>query len=200
MTMATPTPSTRRRRADAERSIGAILDAAILVFRQHSDASVEDIARAAGVSRQTVYAHFPSRQVLTAAVIKRVTDEIDAAMDAAGIDEGSAAEALVRLLDTTWQAIDRYPFLLQLDQEAMDASEERERHEPILDRLERLALRGQAGGEFERDLPASWLAAATVALGHAAGEEVSAGRMTAEVAAVVLRQSVLRVFGSAEAP
>jgi AcrR family transcriptional regulator len=32
------------------------------VLSAQPEASVEDIARAAGVSRQTVYAHFPSRE------------------------------------------------------------------------------------------------------------------------------------------
>jgi Bacterial regulatory proteins, tetR family len=36
--------------------------------RQDLNSHVEDIARAAGLSRQTVYAHFPSREVLLDAV------------------------------------------------------------------------------------------------------------------------------------
>jgi AcrR family transcriptional regulator len=40
---------------DAERSISAILDAASRVLGERPDASVEDIAKAAGISRQTVY-------------------------------------------------------------------------------------------------------------------------------------------------
>jgi hypothetical protein len=36
--------------------------------RQDLNSHVEDIARAVGLSRQTVYAHFPSREVLLDAV------------------------------------------------------------------------------------------------------------------------------------
>lgn len=54
----------RRRRADAERSNAAILDAAAGVLAQRPQASIEEIAKAAGISRQTVYAHFPAREVL----------------------------------------------------------------------------------------------------------------------------------------
>ncbi|MGR6999045.1 helix-turn-helix domain-containing protein [Yinghuangia aomiensis] len=51
----------RRRRADAQRSIDAILDAARRLLGDRLDVGMEDIAAAAGVTRQTVYAHFPSR-------------------------------------------------------------------------------------------------------------------------------------------
>ena len=45
-------------RADAERSIAAILDAAVQVLAARPDAGMGEIAKAAGVARQTVYAHF----------------------------------------------------------------------------------------------------------------------------------------------
>jgi len=39
----------RRRRADAEQNVTAILQAATKVLTAHPEASVEDVARAAGV-------------------------------------------------------------------------------------------------------------------------------------------------------
>ena len=45
-------------RADAERSIAAILDAAVQVLADRPEAGMGEIAKAAGVARQTVYAHF----------------------------------------------------------------------------------------------------------------------------------------------
>jgi hypothetical protein len=40
----------------------------------------------------------------------------------------------------------------------------------------------------------SWLLSATIALGHAAGEEVRAGRITSDEAITTLRRSIPRLF------
>jgi AcrR family transcriptional regulator len=56
-------------RADARRNYDGILVAATAAFAQHgADASLEEIARQAGVGSATLHRHFPSRQVLLEAV------------------------------------------------------------------------------------------------------------------------------------
>lgn len=182
----------RRRRADAERSIAAILDAAARVLGKRPDASIEDIAEAAGVTRQTVYAHYTSREALLSAVIDHVTAEVAAAMDAAEPDKGPPAAALLRLLDASWRTTERYPYLFHTA--PMSPEESHDRHRPILDRYERVIRRGQDTGDFDPRLSPTWLLAATIGLAHAASEEVSADRMTADHATDALRRSILRVF------
>lgn len=188
-------PTRRRRRSDAERSIAAIQDAAMKVLEARPGASIEELASEAGVSRQTVYAHFESRDALVEAVVQRALGETLAAIDAAELHQGSAAEALARLIAASWQTLERYPVLMEL-RTPMSAEEEHELHRPILDRLEQLVRRGQRTGEFDPDLPAAWLLAAFLSLGHAAAEEVRAGRMEAEEAGEALRVTVQRVFGA----
>ena len=195
-----PGSSRARRRADAERSAAAVLEAAVRVLNQRPTATIGDVADAAGLTRQTVYAHFPSRQALLRAVIDRATEEALAEMDAADLERGSSAAALMRLLDASWQTFARYPVLLQLPDDAMEEAESHDLHRPIFDRLDRLVRRGQAAGEFDDRLSPTWLLAATLALGHAAGGEVGAGRMSAEEASASLRRSILRVFGAKEPP
>ncbi|MQA85348.1 MAG: TetR family transcriptional regulator [Streptosporangiales bacterium] len=185
----------RRRRSDAERSIAAILDAAIRVLSERPEASIEDIAEAAGVTRPTVYAHYRSREALLNAAIDRITEEAIAAMDAADLDHGPPAAALRRFLTAGWRTLERYPLLLRTPTMQLDPQAERDRHEPVQERLERLAKRGQDTGDFDRRLSPTWLAAATIALGHAAGEQVAAERMTADEALTALSNSVLRIFG-----
>ena len=62
----------RERRADARRNIAAILDAALLCLARDPDASIADIAQAAGVGRVTLYGHFKSRADLIDAVPRAV--------------------------------------------------------------------------------------------------------------------------------
>lgn len=186
----------RRRRADAARSMAAILDAAVQVLGQRPDASMEDIAKAAGVSRQTVYAHYPSRDALLGALLDRATTQVVAAIDTADLDHGPAAAALTRFLRIGWDAFEGDPFLLHLTGPAPSPEQDRDRHEPIMGRLEALFRRGQASGEFDPALPVNWLLAATLALGHAAGEEVRAGRMTTEEAFTTLQHSLPRLLGT----
>ncbi len=101
-----------RRRSDARRSIDAIIGAARTVLGERPDASMEEIAVAAGVTRQTVYAHFPSRDALIAALLHAAGTETLAAIDAARLDTAPPADALRQFLDIGWQLIRRYPFLL----------------------------------------------------------------------------------------
>lgn len=188
----------RRRRADGERSRTAILDAAVRLLRRRPDAGMEAVAAEAGVTRQTVYAHFSSREALVAAAVDRITEDAVAAMDAARLDEGPAADALARFLDVSWDSFeDNAPLFRALPAGPADA-EDRTRHEPVTDRLGRLVERGQEAGEFDAGLPPHWLVATTVALGHAAGEEVTAGRMTNARARAALRTTVFRALGATE--
>ncbi len=86
----------RRVRADAQRSIDALLQAALEVFMASGvDAPVREIAERAGVGIGTVYRHFPQRSDLIAAVFRH---EIDAFADAAPIlaAEYDPGEALSR--------------------------------------------------------------------------------------------------------
>jgi AcrR family transcriptional regulator len=66
-------------RADAQRNHDTILAAAKAVFAQAgSDAPMEDVARAAGVGKGTLYRRFPTREHLFAAILQDRVDELDA--------------------------------------------------------------------------------------------------------------------------
>ncbi|BBK42954.1 TetR family transcriptional regulator [Allostella vacuolata] len=64
-------------RADARRNRERILQAAVGQFTRHGiDASLEDVARAAGVGAGTLYRHFPSREALIAAALRQGQDRL----------------------------------------------------------------------------------------------------------------------------
>jgi AcrR family transcriptional regulator len=192
------TPLARRRRSDARRSIDAILNAARTVLGERPDASMEDIATAAGVTRQTVYAHFPSRDALIAVLLHAAGAETVAAIDAARLDTVPAADALRQFLDIGWELIRGYPFLLgpALTRTPPGSNEP---HHAGTARLEQIIRRGQRAGDFDRAFPAAWLAAAIVGLFRAAAEEVAAGRLTTSKAATMVLDSTLRLCGTADA-
>ncbi|WP_229818386.1 TetR/AcrR family transcriptional regulator [Streptomyces chromofuscus] len=185
-----------RRRADAERSRAAVLDAAVRLLAERPDAGMAAIAAAADVTRQTVYAHFGTRDALLDAVADRITDQAMAAMDEAEEKNGSALDALLGLQDIGWRLFERNPVLLQLGSTRAGADADRARHEPVAARLTRLIEKGQASGEFDPAPPATWLVAAVTALSHAAGDEVRADRMSVEEAATWLRTATLALLRS----
>jgi AcrR family transcriptional regulator len=188
---------TRRRRSDARRSIDAIISAARTMLGERPDASMEDIAAAAGVSRQTVYAHFPSRDALIAALRYAAGAETVAAMDAARLDTIPPADALRQFLHIGWDLIHRNPHPLgsALTRNTPGSDEP---HDAGLARLEQIIRRGQRAGDFDRALPAPWLAVAIVGLFRAAAEQVAAGHLTASKAPTMVLESARRLCGAAD--
>jgi AcrR family transcriptional regulator len=183
--------SDRRRRVDAERNIVAILDAGLACFSRSADASVAEVARAAGVGRVTLYGHFPSRQALTDAVLAHAIGKANTALDAVAIDHGPAPEALFRLVGSSWRIVDQHRTLLAAAQAHLPPERIRHHHDQAMARVERLIARGQAEGEFRTDLPRSWLVATFYSLMHTAAEEVDAGRLDPDQAAGVLTATIV---------
>jgi|HubBroStandDraft_2_1064218.scaffolds.fasta_scaffold301532_1 AcrR family transcriptional regulator len=93
----------RRMRADAQRKMNSLLQAAMAVFRKSGvDAPVREIAERAGVGLGTVYRHFPQRSDLIVAVFRTQMDACaDAAPDLASkYDPGEAlARWMQRYMD-----------------------------------------------------------------------------------------------------
>jgi AcrR family transcriptional regulator len=72
----------RRPRADAERNRARLLATAKTIFAaKGSNASLDEIARSAGVGAGTLYRHFPTRDALIAAVYLNETEQLATAAD-----------------------------------------------------------------------------------------------------------------------
>lgn len=161
------------------------------LLSEDPNATVATVATAAGVTRQTVYAHFPSRDDLLDAVVDRVTEEVVAALDAADLDSRPAVDAVLRMIGVGWDFFERYPIILHVAASTTDA-----RHDPITDRLTAVVRRGRRSGEIDRSMPTRWLVAAVMALGHAAGEQVGSGALSRRAALAALRTSLIRLVGT----
>src|SRR3954466_4271019 len=98
-----PVVEEKRRRLRPEQRRGLIVAAAAEEFgrRGHRDARMEDIARAAGVTKAVLYDHFPSKGALHAEVVSGASDEMVAAVTAAALAETDPRERFRVALRTT---------------------------------------------------------------------------------------------------
>lgn len=184
-----PAGTRPRRRADAERSIARIVSAARDCLSRDPDATVDDIAKAAGVGRMTVYGHFRTRPELVEAAL---ADALQAGEQRlVGVDlDGDAQQAMNRLLASSWSLVAESAALLTAAQAVLPAGRLRELHTGAADRLEQLIRRGQQQGVFRTDLPITWLVNAVHYLLNGAAEETRLGRLDPASTANVLTATV----------
>ena len=83
-------------RADAKRNYDRIVEVARQVFREQGyDASLDEVARRAGVGPGTLYRHFPKRENLVDAIMASWVASVDAAAEKALAAEGSPHDLLM---------------------------------------------------------------------------------------------------------
>ena len=183
-------PSQPRRRADAERSVARILDAAVDALASDPEASMAEIARQAGVVRATIYVHFPTREALIDAVTERAISEVTRVVEAAEPARGDPADALRRVITAAWRGLGRFHALVALNTRLPQAELHR-RHQPLLAMLEPLIARGQRDGTFRSDVSPMWHLSMILALVHAASAELRAGRLAPDEVEAAIVATVL---------
>jgi AcrR family transcriptional regulator len=174
---AAPRADSGQRRADAQRSIAAILDAALACLARGPEVNMVEIARTAGVGRVTLYGHFPSKEALVDAVVAHAIGRANAALDAVDLDHGSAPQAMSRLAASSWQILNQHRQLMAAGQRHLGPAQMRAHHDQAMTRVEQLIARGQSDGDVRTDLPRDWLVTTFYALLHAAAEDANAGRL-----------------------
>jgi AcrR family transcriptional regulator len=183
-------PSQPRRRADAERSVARILDAAVDALASDPEASMAEIARQAGVVRATIYVHFPTRDSLIDAVTERAIAEVTRVVEAAEPARGDPADALRRVITAAWRGLGRFHALVAVNTRLPQAELHR-RHQPLLAMLEPLIARGQRDGTFRSGVSPMWHLSMMLALVHAASAELRAGRLTPDEVEAAIVTTVL---------
>jgi AcrR family transcriptional regulator len=181
------------RRADARRNIAAILDAALVCLIRDPDASIGQIAQAAGVGRVTLYGHFATRAELVDAVFARSIERAHEVLDAVNLD-GDPRDALARLVAASWQVVDESRMLLLAAQRELPAERVRGHHDQLMRRVRALLDRGRRAGVFRTDLPAAWLVATFYGVLHGAADETTAGRLADDAAPRAVTATLLAAF------
>jgi AcrR family transcriptional regulator len=102
----------RALRADAERSVRAILDAAERVLAEDAGASMEQIAEAAGLTRITVHRRFANRQALLEALSVSAMQQLLEAIEEARPNSAPALVALYRVTANVLRVKSAYRFTL----------------------------------------------------------------------------------------
>lgn len=83
-------------RADAQRNHDRIVEVARELFRERgTDASLEEVAKRAGVGPATLYRHFPTREDLLDATLRTWVDRIQGAAEKAAASERLPRELLI---------------------------------------------------------------------------------------------------------
>ncbi|MGW4983347.1 TetR/AcrR family transcriptional regulator [Streptomyces mirabilis] len=102
----------RALRADAERSVRAILEAAERVLAEDPGAPMEQIAEAAGLARTTVHRRFANRQALVDALAASAKQQLTAAIDDAHLETAPPLVALHRATANTLRVKSAWRFTL----------------------------------------------------------------------------------------
>lgn len=181
---------TDRRRSIADRNVTAILDAAEKLIAARAPVTIAGVASAAGVSRVTVYAHFPTSEAVLEAVVERAVGHAGDALAAARPGEGPPAEALGRLLSTGWRELGRHADMAEAASAMLTGAAMSRSHAAAHTTVAELLHRGQEDGTFRSDLPVSWLVTCCFALIHGCRDEVTAGRLSEDDAERVLATTI----------
>ena len=181
-------------RAIAERNVEAILDAVEELLERRGQASISAVAAQAGVSRVTVYAHFPTWEALLEAAVERAVRRTMTALEAAEPEAGPPVQALERMLAAAWRHLARYSAMAQAVAEQLDPEAVARTHQAAHRAIGALLERGRADGSFRTDLPAAWLVTCCITLIHACAQEVRAGRIGESDAVGVLTVTVRGLF------
>jgi len=187
-------PPTDHRRATAERNAEAILGAAEAQMARGAAVSISSVAADAGVSRVTLYAHFPTREALIEGVVTRVVERVRDALADARLDDGPALETLDRVIAIGWDHLDRGGAIARVGADVLTPAAMDRAHAALHEPLGALIRRGQASGEFRDDLSVPWLLTTFFAVMHAAGEQLRAGALAPEDAVGVLQPTLRSVF------
>ncbi|MGA5101270.1 TetR/AcrR family transcriptional regulator [Streptomyces lavendulocolor] len=156
-----------------------VLRTAAALLSRKATATMDEVARAAGIGRATLHRHFAGRDALVRALEALGIQEFEAALDAARLDDGTAEDALRRLVAGVEPVAGLLAFLVTENQ-LFEGDQMNEGWARLDARVAALFRRGQEQGEFRIDLTPAWLTEALYGLVGTCAWAVQDGRVAAK--------------------
>lgn len=144
-------------RRDARSNRARILHVAQGVLADNPDATINDVAAAAGVVRRTVYAHFASREALIDGIALEAADSISAALGRVPAADESAVTVFVRQTLALTRVGDQYRLLLAVARTDLGHNSIHDLLGPMRESAAAVIRRGQREGVFSSYLAAEVL-------------------------------------------
>lgn len=148
--------TTRAPRRDAVENRAGILDAARSALSVDPYASVDVIARSAGLSRRTLYGHFDDREALIRELISTGAQRFNAIAES--VADADARLALARLTARLWHEAAHVQVAAALALDEAHVQHTADALAPLRRTVAALVRRGQDDGSFRSDLAAPTLA------------------------------------------
>lgn len=166
-----------------------LADRVARVIGENPGASMEEIARAAGVSRTTLHRAFGDRQSMVEIVATKVLDDCSRLFDQAGVDSAPAEQAFEALTDEVVTLGLAYTVLFG-EPQVYRTPELAEKIEAQDDRLERFFARGQEEELFRADVSPRWLWITVGSLAVGVGYAIQEGHIGAREAPRLTRETL----------
>lgn len=175
------------------KTFRAIMDAAIRLLNSNVDATMGEVARAAGVGRATLHRHFHTKADLLRAVGARCIEEMNTAVGAVDDAEMPATDRLHAMLRTVIPLGDRYAFL-QFDTSGDEVL--RAGYQAQLDWTAALVEDLKIEGVIAQDVPTRWAVAQIDQLIWVAWTAVSKWGLSPDDTATLAQRTLLKGLGA----